>query len=33
LRREGVEISGWEFLKAGMIAMPIALLASLLALF
>jgi arsenical pump membrane protein len=33
LRREGVEITGWEFLKAGMIAMPIALLASLLALF
>jgi arsenical pump membrane protein len=33
LRREGVEITGWEFLKAGIIAMPIALLASLLALF
>jgi arsenical pump membrane protein len=33
LRREGVEITGWEFLKAGMVAMPIALLASLLALF
>ena len=33
LRREGVEITGWEFLKAGMIAMPIALLAGLLALF
>jgi arsenical pump membrane protein len=33
LRREGVEITGWEFLKAGMIVMPIALLASLLVLF
>jgi arsenical pump membrane protein len=33
LRREGVEITGWEFLKAGMIAMPIALLVSLLVLF
>jgi arsenical pump membrane protein len=33
LRREGVQITGWEFLQAGMIAMPIALLASLLALF
>jgi arsenical pump membrane protein len=33
LRREDVEITGWEFLKAGMMAMPIALLASLLALF
>jgi arsenical pump membrane protein len=33
LRREGVEITGWEFLKVGMIAMPIALLVSLLALF
>jgi arsenical pump membrane protein len=33
LRREGVEITAWEFLKAGMIAMPIALLASLLVLF
>lgn len=32
LRREGVEITAWEFLKAGMIVMPIALLASLLAL-
>jgi arsenical pump membrane protein len=33
LRREGVEITAWEFLKAGMIAMPIALLACLLVLF
>jgi arsenical pump membrane protein len=33
LRREGVEITASEFLKAGMIAMPIALLASLLVLF
>jgi arsenical pump membrane protein len=33
LRREGVEITGWEFLKTGMIVMPIALLASLLVLF
>ncbi|HZD75388.1 MAG TPA: arsenic transporter [Acidobacteriaceae bacterium] len=33
LRREGVEITAAEFLKAGMIAMPIALLASLLVLF
>jgi arsenical pump membrane protein len=33
LRREGVEITGWEFLKTGMIVMPIALLASLLMLF
>jgi arsenical pump membrane protein len=33
LRREGVEITAVEFLKAGMIAMPIALLASLLLLF
>jgi arsenical pump membrane protein len=33
LRREGVEITGWEFLKAGMIVMPIALLMSLLVLF
>jgi arsenical pump membrane protein len=33
LRREGVEITGWEFLKTGMIVMPIALLMSLLVLF
>jgi arsenical pump membrane protein len=33
LRREGVEITGWQFLKAGMIVMPIALLLSLLVLF
>jgi arsenical pump membrane protein len=33
LRREAVEITAWEFLKAGMIAMPIALLVSLLVLF
>jgi arsenical pump membrane protein len=33
LRREGVEITGWEFLKAGIIVMPIALLMSLLVLF
>ena len=33
LRREGVEITASEFLKAGMIAMPIALLASLIVLF
>lgn len=33
LRREGVEITGWEFLKTGMIVMPVALLASLLMLF
>jgi arsenical pump membrane protein len=33
LRREGVEITAWEFLKVGMIAMPVALLASLLVLF
>jgi arsenical pump membrane protein len=32
LRREGVEITAWEFLKFGMIAMPIALLSSLLVL-
>jgi arsenical pump membrane protein len=32
LRREGVEITAWEFLKVGMIAMPIALLFSLLVL-
>ena len=32
LRREGVEITAWEFLKVGMIAMPIVLLASLLVL-
>jgi arsenical pump membrane protein len=32
LRREGEEITAWQFLKAGMIAMPIALLASLLVL-
>lgn len=32
LRREGIEITAWEFLKAGMVVMPIALLASLLAL-
>jgi arsenical pump membrane protein len=33
LRREGVEITAWEFLKAGMIAMPVALLAALLMLY
>jgi arsenical pump membrane protein len=33
LRREGVEVTAWEFLKVGMIAMPIALLLSLLGLF
>jgi arsenical pump membrane protein len=33
LRREGVEITASEFLKVGMVAMPIALLASLLVLF
>ncbi len=33
LRREGVEITGWQFLKTGMIVMPIALLMSLLVLF
>jgi arsenical pump membrane protein len=33
LRREGVEITAWEFLKVGVIAMPVALLASLLVLF
>ena len=33
LRREGVEITAWEFLKVGMIAMPVALLLSLLVLF
>jgi arsenical pump membrane protein len=33
LRREGVEFTASEFLKAGMIAMPIALLASLIVLF
>ncbi len=33
LRREGVEVTAWEFLKVGMIAMPIALLLSLLVLF
>jgi arsenical pump membrane protein len=32
LRREKVEITAWEFLKIGMIAMPLALLASLLVL-
>jgi arsenical pump membrane protein len=32
LRREGVEVTAWEFLKVGMIAMPIALLLSLLVL-
>lgn len=32
LRREGVEISAWEFLKVGLVAMPLALLASLLVL-
>jgi arsenical pump membrane protein len=30
LRREGVEISAWEFLKVGLVAMPLALLGSLL---
>jgi arsenical pump membrane protein len=29
LRREGVETTPWQFLKAGMIVMPIALLLSL----
>jgi len=33
LRREGVEITAWEFLKVGMIVMPVALLLSLLVLF
>jgi arsenical pump membrane protein len=33
LRREGVEVTAWEFLKVGMIAMPVALLLSLLGLF
>ncbi len=33
LRREGVEVTGWEFFKTGMIVMPIALLVSLLVLF
>lgn len=32
LRRENIEITAWEFLKVGLLAMPIALLASLLAL-
>jgi arsenical pump membrane protein len=32
LRREGVEITAWQFLKVGMIAMPVALLLSLLVL-
>jgi arsenical pump membrane protein len=32
LRREGVEVTGWEFLKVGMIVMPFVLLVSLLAL-
>ncbi len=32
LRREKVEVTAWEFLKVGLIAMPIALLASLLVL-
>ena len=32
LRRENVEITAWEFMKAGLIAMPVALLASLLVL-
>jgi arsenical pump membrane protein len=32
LRREGVEITAWEFFKVGMIAMPLALAASLLTL-
>ena len=32
LRREKVEITAWEFLKAGMVAMPLALLGSLLVL-
>ncbi len=32
LRRENVEITAWEFMKVGLIAMPLALLASLLAL-
>jgi arsenical pump membrane protein len=33
LRREGVEITPWQFLKAGMMVMPIALVLSLLVLF
>ncbi len=32
LRRENTEISGWEFLKAGMVVMPVALVLALLAL-
>jgi len=32
LRREKVEITAWEFLKVGMVAMPLALLGSLLVL-
>ena len=32
LRREKVEITAWEFLKFGVVAMPVALLASLLVL-
>jgi arsenical pump membrane protein len=30
LRREGVQVSAWEFLKIGIVAMPLALMASLL---
>jgi arsenical pump membrane protein len=30
LRREGVKITAWQFFKVGMIAMPVALIASLL---
>jgi Na+/H+ antiporter NhaD/arsenite permease-like protein len=30
LRRENVKITGWQFLKVGLIAMPIALLGSVL---
>jgi len=32
LRREGAEITGWEFLKTGMVAMPVALALALLVL-
>jgi arsenical pump membrane protein len=32
LRREDAEISGWEFLRVGIVAMPVALLLALLAL-
>jgi arsenical pump membrane protein len=33
LRRDNVEITGWEFLKVGVVAMPVALGLALLALF